>query len=134
MKARLGEARRLAHSRARIEEEANMIPLRLLALATCCAAVGSAQSITSLSPSAAIAGAPAFSLVVSGSGFTATSVIRWNGAPLETKFVVESLLATLVPATFTDSAGIANITVTDGGKTSAPAAFIVFGEKNTWTP
>jgi hypothetical protein len=108
--------------------------LRLLALSACFAALGSAQSITSLSPSAAIAGAPAFSLVVSGSGFTAASVIRWNGAPLKTKFVVESLLATLVPASFTDSAGIANITVTDGGKTSAPVPFTVFGEENTWTP
>jgi hypothetical protein len=92
---------------------------RLLVLAACCAAVMSAQSITSLGPSSAVAGGPSFSLAVSGSGFTATSVIRWNGAPLETKFVVPGLLATLIPASLTDSAGTATVTVTDGGKTSS---------------
>jgi hypothetical protein len=62
-------------------------------------------------------------------------VIRWNGAPLETKFVVDSLLGTLVPSTLIQTAETANITVTDGGKTSTPATFTVFGEPdNPWTP
>jgi hypothetical protein len=61
-------------------------------------------------------------------------VIRWNGAPLETKFVVPSLLATLIPASLTDSAGTATVTVSDGGKTSNGVLFTVFGPEETWTP
>jgi hypothetical protein len=109
-----------------------MHSLRLLVLAACVAAVGPAQSITSLSPSAAFAGGPAFSLIVGGAGFTATSAIQWNGAPLETKFVVSSLLSTLVPASLTNSAGTATITVTDGRKISNGVTLTVIGEANTW--
>jgi len=107
---------------------------RLLVLAACCAVIMCAQSITSLGPSSAIAGGPDFSLAVSGSGFTATSVIRWKGAPLETKFVVPGLLATLIPASLIDSAGTATVTVTDGGMTSNGVTFTVFGPEETWTP
>jgi hypothetical protein len=109
--------------------------LQTLVLAVCCAAVGPAQSIDSLSPSAAIVGAPSFSLVVTGTGFTLASVIRWNGAPLDTKFVINTLLGTLVPSSLIQMGEIANITVTDGGKTSNSATFTVFGETdNPWTP
>jgi hypothetical protein len=133
--------------------------LRLLAMAACCAAVGSAQSkaiggaalsfapfaalppganggivITALGPSAAVAGGPAFSLAVSGSGFSANSVVRWNGAALLTKFVSTNLLALLVDAGLIDSPGTPTVTVTTGGTASNSVTFTVFGPEETWTP
>src|SRR6202011_985458 len=36
-------------------------------------------SITSISPSTAMAGGPAFTLTVNGSGYTNTSTVQWNG-------------------------------------------------------
>src|SRR5437899_3853318 len=133
--------------------------LRLLALAACCAAVASAQPqavggaapffapipvvppgtnpgvvIIALSPSAAIAGGPSFTLTVTGSGFAANSVVQWNGAALTTDFGSTSQLSALVAASLIDSPADATITVTSGGMTSNGAIFTVFGPAESWRP
>jgi hypothetical protein len=133
--------------------------LRLLALAACCAAAGSAQSnaissaalpfapvlaappgtntgvvITGLSPSAAVAGGPSFFLTVNGSGFTIDSAVLWNGAAISTKFINNNELEALVGASLIASPETATITVTTGGMTSNGAAFTVVGPEETWTP
>jgi len=133
--------------------------LRLLALAACIAAVGSAQNnpinsgalpfapvsalppgtntgvvITGLSPSAAVAGGTSFFLTVNGSGFTIDSVVQWNGAAISTKFINNNELEALVGASLIASPETATIRVITGGVTSNGAAFIVVGPEETWTP
>src|SRR5206468_12081697 len=49
--------------------------------------VPGAPSVTSLSPTAAVAGGAAFTLTVNGTGFAAGAVVRWNGADRTTTFV-----------------------------------------------
>src|SRR5258705_10902624 len=44
-------------------------------------------TLTTLSPSSAVAGGPAFTLTVNGSNFVSGSVVRWNGANRTTTFV-----------------------------------------------
>ncbi|MBX7233999.1 MAG: fibronectin type III domain-containing protein [Caldilineales bacterium] len=46
-----------------------------------------APAITSLSPSSVQAGSPTTTLAVHGSGFSDSSQVLWNGAPLTTQFV-----------------------------------------------
>ena len=80
--------------------------------------------LTSLSPSSATAGGPAFTLTVNGSGFIPTmfslqgpvpgSVVQWNGTALTTTFVSTTQLTAAVPASDIASAGTAQVT-TGGG-------------------
>ncbi len=75
----------------------------------------------------AIAGDAAFTLTITGSHFTAASIVRWNTVELATTFVSESELKAAVPAGQLASAGIAHITVTDrnGAAASDPVEFAV---------
>jgi uncharacterized protein (TIGR03437 family) len=82
-------------------------------------------SITSLSPSSATSGGPAFTLTVNGSGFLTGSTVQWNGSPLSTSYVNASQLSASVPATLIPSQGSASVTVVitvvnPGGATSSP--------------
>src|SRR5262245_4186700 len=60
---------------------------------------GDAPTITSISPTTAVAGGPAFTLVVTGTNFTATSIVQWNGNSRTTTFVDSSHLTAAIPAT-----------------------------------
>jgi subtilisin len=86
-------------------------------------------SITSISPVSAVAGDPAFTLTVNGFGFTAASIVRWNGSDRPTTFVSSTRLQAAIPAS--DIASIVDAAVTvvkpPGGGTSAPALFRVTG-------
>jgi hypothetical protein len=54
--------------------------------------------VSSIAPTTAVAGGPAFTLTVTGSGFTAASVISVNGADVATTFVnATSLRASITP-------------------------------------
>ncbi|PYV19998.1 MAG: hypothetical protein DMG07_00560, partial [Acidobacteria bacterium] len=70
-----------------------------------------APAISSISPSSAPAGGPAFTLTVNGSEFTPLSVVRWNGADRSTAFVSLSQLTASIPATDIASPGTASVTV-----------------------
>ena len=82
--------------------------------------------ISSLTPSAAIAGAPAFSLTVAGSNFGNGAVVRWNGSDRVTAFSNSTSLSANILATDLTAAGTAVITVInpDGG-TSSPQNFTI---------
>jgi hypothetical protein len=60
-----------------------------------------------------LAGSPSFTLLASGSGFTTTSQIQWNGQPLATTFGDSSDIDAEVPGTLVASPGTASITVAD---------------------
>src|ERR1035438_5282682 len=58
----------------------------LVAVVGLCSHAG-AQTITSISPTSALAGGPGFTLTVTGSGYIATSVVQVNGNNRPTVFV-----------------------------------------------
>ncbi len=87
-----------------------------------------APRITSISPDAAAAGSPAFTLIVNGSGFVTNSAVRFAGVDLQTTFVTSSQLSAVVPAS--SLAGVATVPVTvfnpaPGGGTSNAATFSI---------
>ncbi len=81
--------------------------------------------IASLSPDAATAGGPAFTLTVNGSGFVSGAVVQWNGSALATSFVSATQLTAQVPASLIAAAGTAKVTVVENGVTSASATFTI---------
>jgi hypothetical protein len=71
-------------------------------------------SLHSITPALmSLAGAADFTLTANGSGFTANSVIRWNGASLPTAFVSSTRLTGAVTAAQVSSLGMYSITVWD---------------------
>ena len=82
----------------------------------------------SISPNAALAGGASFTLVVNGSGFINSSVIKWDGNILTTTYVSTTQLTAIVPATNIAAAGTAAISVftgTPGGGTSNTVPFTI---------
>ena len=79
--------------------------------------------ITSLSPTSATAGAAAFTLTVTGTGFVSGATVAWNGAALSTKFVSVTQLTASVTANLIASAGVATITVSSGGSATGSLQF-----------
>lgn len=89
----------------------------------------------SIAPASAVAGGPALTVNVDGSGFVAASAVRWNGSALVTTFVSATQLQAAVPAALIAAPGSATITVFNaapGGGASAGLAFgivrpVIFG-------
>jgi len=84
--------------------------------------------LTSLSPSSATAGGPAFTLTLTGSSFIKTSAVYWNQTKLTTTYVSATQLTALVPATDIATAGTVPVTVVNpapGGGTSSPQIFTI---------
>ncbi len=78
-------------------------------------------AIAAAGPSAVIAGDPAFTLTVDGSGFAPGSVVHWNGASRPTTYISLTRLTAAITATDIASAGTATVTVVNplpGGGTS----------------
>ena len=87
-----------------------------------------APRITSISPDAAAAGSPAFTLIVNGSGFVTTSSVRFAGNDLPTTFVTSSQLSVVVPASSLAGSAAVPVTVFNpapGGGTSNAATFSI---------
>ncbi len=68
-------------------------------------------TLSQLSPASALSGNPAFTLNVNGASFAASSVVRWNGAPLTTSFVSATQLQAEVPSSLLQVAAGAAVTV-----------------------
>ena len=87
-----------------------------------------APVVSTISPLSAMAGDPAFTITVSGSGFINGSVINWSGAALTTTFVNATQLTAVVSSNLIATAGSANVTVFNaapGGGTSASFVFTI---------
>ena len=83
---------------------------------------------TSLDPSGAPSGGPAFNLWVYGSNFMAGSVVRWNGSDRPTTVVDASTAEAQIPASDIVAPGTAAVTVFNpapGGGSSNPSTFII---------
>lgn len=68
--------------------------------------------LSTLSPAGAPTGSSAFTLTATGSGFTPTSIVNWNGAPRQTTFVSSTKLQAAIAAADVATEGTAQITVT----------------------
>ena len=87
-----------------------------------------ALTLTTLSPSSAAAGGPAFTLTVNGSNFVNGSVVSWNGANRTTTFVSATQLTAAIPAADIAAAGSASVTVQNpGGAVSNALTFTISG-------
>ena len=71
-------------------------------------------AITTITPPNVLTTNPSLTITVNGSGFTNQSVVKWNGSSLSTTFVSSSQLTAVVPAANYSSAGIENVTVSNG--------------------
>lgn len=89
-----------------------------------------APIITSLQPSGASAGSPAFLLTIPGINFVTNDAVLWNGTALSGASYNPNLreLTVTVPANLITTPGAMNVTVQDpGGVVSTPALFTVVG-------
>ncbi|PYV11735.1 MAG: hypothetical protein DMG07_18565, partial [Acidobacteria bacterium] len=85
-------------------------------------------TLSSISPSSAVAGSAAFTLTATGTNFNSSSVVRWNGADRTTTFVSSTQLQAQILAGDIASAGTAPVTVfnpTPGGGTSSAQTFTI---------
>jgi hypothetical protein len=85
-------------------------------------------SLAAIDPTRTLQGSEAFTLIVNGSNFTASAVVRWKGLPRDTNFVSPTELSAEILASDLTTAGTATVTVftpTPGGGTSATATFTV---------
>jgi hypothetical protein len=88
--------------------------------------------LTSLSPSSASAGGPAFTLNVNGTDFLSGATVRWNGANRTTTFVSSTQLSAAIPATDIATAGTVQVTVLNpGASVSNALPFTITGTTTT---
>ena len=80
-----------------------------------------AATLTTLSPSSAGAGAPAFTLTVNGTGFASGAIVHWNGAPKTTTFGSSTQLTAAIPASDIAAAGTSPVTVVNPGAAASNA-------------
>ncbi len=90
-------------------------------------AVTSALSISHLDPPAVNAGSPGFALKVSGTGYSGSSRVLWNGDEQPTQFIDPGRLSIEVSAGMISHPALVNITVHDSttGEFSNPVFFPV---------
>ena len=86
-------------------------------------------TLTAITPSTRGAGTPGnFNLTATGTGFLASSVVRWNGQDRVTTFVSSTNLTAQILASDVGTVGTANVTVFNpapGGGTSAAQTFTI---------
>jgi hypothetical protein len=85
-------------------------------------------TLTSISPTNAMAGGPAFMLTVNGSKFISSSVVRWGGQSRTTTYVSSAQLTASISASQITTAGPVAVTVfnpSPGGGTSNSLDFTV---------
>jgi hypothetical protein len=89
-------------------------------------------AMSSLSPSNATAGGPAFTLTVNGSDFVSGAVVRWNGAARTTTFVSAMRLTAAISASDIAAAGTAQVSVLNpSGTASGTLPFTVTAGSGT---
>lgn len=85
-------------------------------------------TLTALTPSSATAGAPGFTMTVTGSNFINSSVVRWKGSPRNTTYVSPTQLLAIILTDDLAVAGTAQVSVLNpapGGGISSSIPFTV---------
>jgi 6-phosphogluconolactonase len=91
-------------------------------------------TITTISPSSAVAGGATFSLTIDGTNFVAASMVNFGGTARTTTFVSATQLTAAIPAAAIASAGTVPVTVTDsapGGGSSNAVTFTIASGTNS---
>jgi hypothetical protein len=78
-------------------------------------------SLSSLSPSSATAGGPAFTLTVNGSNFVSGASVLWNGSARTTSFVGATRLTAAIQAADIAAAGTAQVSAINPGSSASTA-------------
>jgi hypothetical protein len=89
---------------------------------------GNFPTVTSLSPSPATTGGPAFTLTVTGTDFVSGSGVQWDGSARATTFVSATQLTATILASDIATGGIASVAVLNpspGGGTSNALAYTI---------
>ncbi len=91
-----------------------------------------APTVSSISPTGAIAGGAQFTLTINGANFDSDAVVKWNGGNLATTFVGTTQLTAIVPGTLIQTAGTAAITVRNlaDGVETLPVTFTISAAPN----
>ncbi|MDD1652877.1 MAG: lectin like domain-containing protein, partial [Methanomicrobiales archaeon] len=92
-----------------------------------------APVLSGISPASAVAGGPAMTLTVTGSGFISTSKVRWKGVDRTTHYVSATSLTADITAADIASVGSATVTVFNpapGGGTSTGNTFTITSGSN----
>ncbi|HET6216387.1 MAG TPA: FG-GAP-like repeat-containing protein, partial [Acidobacteriaceae bacterium] len=79
-------------------------------------------------------GGPTLTLTVNGTGFASSSVVNWNGIPLQTTFVSGSQLTATISAADIANPGTATIDVTTPGPGGGTSNFAFFPVSAVTTP
>jgi hypothetical protein len=82
--------------------------------------------LSSLSPTSATAGSAAFTLTVNGNGFVNGATVSFNGTTKTTTFVSNTRLTAAIAAADINTAGAANVGVTNPGPTGGTSLALVF--------
>lgn len=82
-------------------------------------------TVNTLAPNYTVAGTGNTNLYINGNGFTASSVVQWNGTPLPTTYGTNQILNASISSSLIALPGIASITVKDNssGRTSNSLPF-----------
>jgi len=82
--------------------------------------------ICGISPSTGVQGGPAFTMSVFGAGFTASSMVQWNGSARPTTLVNSGELQAQIPATDLAKSGTFPITVANSSSKSGTSVAVNF--------
>ena len=89
---------------------------------------GTTATLSSLSPSSALAGSAAFTITINGSNFLNGATAQWNGTNMTTAFVSASQINATVTANLVAAAGTASVTVVNPSSIASNAlTFTVTG-------
>ena len=82
--------------------------------------------LTTLAPKTAVAGSADLIVTATGSGYTTSSVLKWNGTALMTNYVSATSLTATIPASDLATPGTISVTVADSSSGDAGSAVVTF--------
>jgi hypothetical protein len=97
----------------------------ILAVLSVTAASAAVPTISSLSPSSATAGGPAFTLTINGTNFDSSAIAMWGAIALPTTYKSATQLTATVGSVLIASPGTASVKVNDTGGMSGGATFTI---------
>ena len=114
-----------------------LVGAMLAVLSTVCAGFTATTPVpTNLSPASVAAGGGAFTLKITGNGFSARDQVEWNGSVRATSYINRDTLSASITATDVATAGSAKVVVTNGSLRiqSAPLTFTITANSTTPSP
>ena len=91
-------------------------------------------SLTTLAPDTAVAGSEDLIVTATGTGYTTSSVLNWNGTALPTHYVSTTSLTATIPASDLMTPGTVSVTVTDSSSGDVGSAVVEFTVSDQTAP